>query len=605
MYLARKRTPTTPVLQLLRSYRNAEGKPRHEVILSLGDFPIPKESFRAVTAELDRIISGQQSLLDVDPEIRQWAKHIYGELSRSKRLERLFDPSIFEEGVEVIPGAIEHEDARSLGPELVGLHAWKELGLDGVLKGLGFSETQVRDAAVSVINRLCDPVSEHALPRWLERSSLGDLWKENLDGLGEDRFYRISDALLGVKDQLEEKLAEQERSVFNLERSIYLYDMTNTYFEGAMRGNAIAKRGPSKEKRTDAPLVSVGLVLDGDGFVLRHRTLPGNIYEGHTLLDTVHSLDVEGGTENPLIVMDAGFSSEKNLSALRKAGYDYVTVAKRATRLAYNDEFADLESFTKIEGRDHLARAAKKDVFVKTLRAVGETILCVYSKDREAKELAMIEKAEKRLLSDLEKLKASVEAGRIKNRNKIQQRIGRILGRYPRASKYYHITHDDAGKTLNWQRDERRYQRELVATGGYIIRTNRADLEDQDIWKIYILLTKVEAGFRSLKSDLGLRPIYHQIQKRCQAHILITLLAYRLLRAIEFRLQHANLHASWTTIKHTLTTHAYVSLIIPDKNGNIYKIRKAGRPNPAQTDIYKKLGVDFEHLPTSKTKTRP
>ena len=279
-------------------------------------------------------------------------------------------------------------------------------------------------------------------------------------------------------------------------------------------------------------------------------------------------------------------------------------MAKRTTRLAFDSEFADLESFTKIKGRDQLSRSSKKDVFVKSLKGDDETILCVYSKDRENKEMAIIAKAEDRLIEDLNKLKKSVESGIIKDRDKIQQRIGRIRQRRSRAAKYYEITLNSDEQTVDWQRNEAKYQREVVATGGYIIRTNRANLKDEEIWKIYILLTKVEAGFRSLKTDLGLRPIYHQTQKRADAHIFITILAYRLLRAIEFRLQQCGMHVSWTTIKRVLKTHAFATLIIPSKNGNTYRIRKAGRPNSMQRDIYAKLGVRVDDLPTSKTITR-
>lgn len=380
--------------------------------------------------------------------------------------------------------------------------------------------------------------------------------------------------------------------------------MTNTYFGGNMLRNPAATRGASKEKRGDAPLVSVGLVLDENGFVLRHSTLPGNIYEGHTLLDTIHALDSGTGEENPLIVMDSGFSSAENLATLRAEGYDYLTVAKRITRLAYDEEFADLQSFKKIEGRDQFSRSSRKDVFVKSLKTDEETILCVYSKDRESKEMAMIAREETGLLKDLTKLQKSLESGRIKNRDKIQQRIGRIRQKRSRAAKYYEIELDSDRQSLEWTRDEDKYHREVITTGGYIIRTNRKELKDDDIWKIYILLTRVEAGFRSLKSELGLRPIYHQLETRSEGHILITILAYRLLRAIEFRLQNTGLHASWGTIKRALSTHAYVSLIIPSKNGNTYRIRKAGRPNPIQADIYRKLGVNLKTLPSSKTITR-
>jgi len=482
----------------------------------------------------------------------------------------------------------------------VALQAARDIHLPESLREVGFSDTQVRDALISIVNRCCEPVSERALPQWLQTSALGDLWKEDLENLGRDRFYRVSDALLRVKDTLEEKLAQREQSVFGLERSLYLYDLTNTYFEGNMHKNPAAKRGNSKEKRSRNPLMSVGLVLDGDGFVVRHQSLPGNVYEAHTLLETVRAVTKESD-EKPLIIMDSGFSTRANLAALRKEGYEYVTVAKRPTRLAYADEFADLSGFRKVRGRDsRFSRRVKKDVFVKSLREKDETLLCVYSEDRENKERAIFQKAETKLLKDLRKLKENIERGRLINPQTIQQRIGRIRERYPRAARFYGVDHDGENRTLKWNRDEVKVRKAMATTGGYIIRTNRLDLKDEELWKIYILLTKVEAGFRSLKGNLGLRPVYHQLQRRAEGHILITVLAYRLLRAMEHRLRSRGLHASWDTVRRLLKTHTYTTLVIPAKNGRTYRIRRAGNPSPAQADIYRKLGVETENLPTTK-----
>jgi len=589
MYFRRKRTKSTPVLQLVRSFRNAEGQPRQQILLSLGNVSIPEEVWGALAQEIEDRLTGTRTLFPVSTEVGTWADRIMAQLERSGKVP-LADTEEAEI-IEVNVNDLNHERTTELGPELVALKAWEALDFDPILSRLGFSPSQRRDAAISVINRLCDPCSEHALPEWVRTTSLEDLWGVGLDRLGDDRFYRISDRLMEVKAELEAELAKHEESLFQLKRTIFLYDLTNTYFEGQAEANPLAQRGFSKEKRSDAPLVSCGLVLDGDGCVIRHQTLPGNIAEATTLLDAIESL--KDGESRPLIVMDSGISSKENLDLLKAQGYDYVTVAKRPTRIAYHAQFEQFEGFREISDRDD-----KSPVLVKSVRTKDEHLVCCTSEDRAAKEAKILSRAEKKWLKDLERAKKSIDHGRLKQETKIHQRLGRLRERHPRVARYYHVAFNGAKRELSWQRLEDRYQQARQVIGGYVLKTNRMDLDDAQIWQIYIMLTRVEAGFRTLKSDLGLRPIFHQTQKRSEGHIFITILAFHLLNWIERRLREGALVKSWRSTRRLLQTHAYTTLICRDLKGKVHRIRKPGLPDAQQRQIYDLLGIDYRKIST-------
>lgn len=595
MYFRHKKTKTTPVLQLVKSFRNAEGQPRQRILLSLGDLDLPRSLWHPVAQELENRLKGISSLF-FDAEVHAWVDKLFDELTRKNKPNKSskVGPDLPRQ-LHVLTDTLTHTHATELGPELVVINAWQDLQFESHLTALGFSPTQCRDAAISIFNRLLDPCSDHALPDWVKTTSLADLFQQPLDRLGDDRFYRISDSLLGIKQELEQRLAETERNLFQLQGSIYLYDLSNTYFEGLAAGNPQAKHsGKSKEKRNDCPQLAFGMVLNPQGFVIKHEVFAGNQSDGPTLLEMVKSL--AEGQEKPLVIIDSGMASQDNLTKLKDAGCDYITVKKRPSRMAYQAHFQSLDAFEKIKNRE-----PKPDVLIKVLDEEDERLVCCWSQARAAKEKSILSKAETRFLKDLEKLKARIEAGRLKDPTKIQRQMGRLRERHSRIAKYYEMTFDQTHQNFTWKRDQDRYEQADMVTGGYVLRTNRKQINGEDIWNLYITLTRVEAGFRALKSHLGLRPIYHQTKDRCRGHIFITVLAYHLLVWIEHRLREQGDHRSWPTIRRLLRTHCYATLQFQSVEGKTYHLRQPGRPDTEQKKIYSLLNINASGLPKTTT----
>lgn len=595
MYFRHKKTKTTPVLQLVESFRNSEGQPRQRILLSLGDLDLPHSLWHPVAQELENRLNGTPSLFH-DNQVQSWVDRFFDEITRKSKG---IDPSTLCEKdpkqITILTHTLTHTNATELGPELVVNKAWHELQFDSHLTALGFTPTQCRDAAISIFNRLLDPCSEHALPSWLKTTSLTDLFQQPLDRLAEDRFYRLSDSLLNVKEKLEQRLSETEVDLFRLERRIFLYDLSNTYFEGICAGNPEARySGHSKEKRNDCPQLAFGMVIDSDGFIIKHQVFPGNQGEGPTLLGMVSSL-VEG-PGRPLVIIDSGMASKKNLEELLEAGCDYITVKKRPTRLAYQAQFQSLAAFEKVT-----QRKPNMDVWIKVTDEEEERLVCCWSKARAEKEKGILSKAEVRFVKDLEKLKERIAKGRLKKPEKVQNQIGRLRQRHSRVARYYEMKHNDQDASFSWLRQEDLYEQADAMTGGYILRTNRKEMEAEEIWKTYITLTRVEAGFKTLKSNLGLRPIFHQTQDRCRGHIFITILAYHLLQWIEHTLRQQSDHRSWPTIRRLLQTHCYTTIQFQSTDGKTHHIRKSGVPDTDQKEVYKLLDVAYAALPDTTT----
>lgn len=583
MYFRLKKTKSTPVLQLISSYRDTEGRPRQKILLSLGNIDIPEDLWKPLAEEIENHLAGIITLIEPLKSIVKWREIIIEKLEKKKNISTKLPKK-----VSINPSDVEVENVKELGPELIAKKAWDSLEMDSILKESGLTPSQRKDAALTIINRLCDPVSEHALPSWLKTTALSDIFNEDFNSFGDDRFYRVSDHLLRNKDQIEELLTKKEKTLFNLDRSIYLYDLTNTYFEGVMNSNESARRGYSKEKRSDAPLISFGMILDRDGFIVKHEMYPGNIGETSTLKDIVTDL-AKNEINKPVICMDSGISTKENLAIIKELGFEYITVGKRPSRLAYHAEFQNLDSFKKIKN------SSNNDVYVKTIETKEEKLIACISKEREKKEEAIISKSEEKWLKELNKLKMSIKKGSIKNKDKIQIKIGRLKERHSRISRYYTLSYEN--KELVWSRKEAEYEKAIEMSGGYILKSSKKDLTEEEIWHLYIMLTKVESGFRTLKSELGLRPIYHQKKERGDGHVFITILAYHLLHWIETTMKHQGYVMSWRSIKRMSQTHSYATIIIPtDENGTL-RIRKPSTPDIHQKELYKRLNISYNELP--------
>lgn len=607
MYIREKKTRTTPALQLVSGRRDHNGKVRQEIILSLGNIPIPDELRKTIAHEVENRMNGYQRLLPLDLEVAKWVDFILKKLEAAGKLM-----PIRQQEQKAIPGSIidgvlldclKHENTTLLGPLLPLEAAWKSLGMSEFLDEEKFSLQQINAVKISIYNRLIEPASENSLLAWAETTALNELLGEHIELSGEDRFYRASDKLLACQNNLEIHLRERERELFNLNRTIVLYDLTNSYFEGEASANPKARRSAnSKEKRTDRPVVSVGLVLDGEGFVLTHKVFPGNLHDCRSLVEAVRNLqDLCGNDQKPMVVLDGGIATSKNLAYLLENGFDYVVNGKRTTRQRFAADFLELEKFSQVGSRD-----GKNPVLIRRIESAQElTVLC-RSDERKKKEDAIISKTEEKLLAAFEKLKKRIDIndGKLhlkKGAETVNRNIGKLCGKYIRAAKFYSITYEPESRCFSWMRNDEKYQADAELHGCYHLRSSRKDLSDDSIWHIYITLTKVENAFRLLKSNLGLRPFFHYTEDRCDGHIWITVLAYHLLRWIEYSLESVGCKLSWQKVRRLLATHCYTTMIIPTTDGKVRNLRKPGWPDERQRAIYNYLAINCAELPSKTT----
>jgi len=620
MFFRTKHTPSGSVLQLLEAYRNGEGLPRQRVVVSLGNANLPKSLRRIVARAIEMKLYPQGGdLAGLEPqwssEARHWIDNIYRRIVRDGRWSPLIAPGATpsppaDEGVinGVIAQEIEHTHSVSLGPILVARAGWETLGMPQLLCDLGLNRAQRDAAAVSVINRLVEPLSEHALIEWIPTSALPEIYGEAILQGGWNRYYRVSDLLLKKQEMIEAHLRKRQGEHFGLERTILLYDLTNTYFEGNGKKNPKAKRGKSKEKRDDCLQVVVGMVFDQEGFELAHRTFEGNQSDAKSLVTMVESLQAavrEGpqptlaASQRPLVIVDAGVATAKNLRVLREAGFDYLVNDSRRGRKRWAAEFAQEETFAVLEGREQ-----KPAVAVRLLEtAEGERVVLCKSDGRKQKEQAIYSGAEKRFVAAMEKLDQRLRVGGVKDLGKAQQRVGKLLGRHPRVQRFYTVRLHEAEKPrsgLFYQRNESRYEEDSELFGCYVLRTARKDLDAGQLWKLYMRLSQAEEGFCALKSDLGLRPNFHQKEKRVDAHIFITVLAYHVWKWMVHTLRQAGDLRDWVTVRRVLQTHCYATVQLKTREGKVYHLRKPGIAETRQEELYKLFRVRVEGLPKSQ-----
>lgn len=603
MYFRTKKTKTTPVLQLVESKRDKKGNVRQKIIVSLGNLPVPNRDRKAIAAEIESHLKGEQSLFPLSASVVKWSDFIMNKINETKLLVQRYPTDNISSEEDIADGVlvdrIEHEDERELGTVLVLKSAWDSLGIGDFLRSSGFTEAQLNASAASVFNRLICPVSEHEMPMWCQSVALDDIFGDLLGGSGDDRFYRASDALLFVRRNLEKHLRETEKNLFNLDSSIVLYDLTNSYFEGECRKNPKAKRGHSKEKRDDCPIISLGLVLDKLGFVIGHEVLDGNRNDCKTLVDMVNVLSRHADmSPKPVVIVDGGIATNENLEYLKASGYEYIVAGKRQSRAEFFEDFCDIDSFSPVSGRD-----ARKPVFVKRTTRENELVVLCRSESRKEKEDAILSRTEEKFLAVLEQLAGRLKRpnSKLKHSEAIQRSIGRLQQKYPKAAKYYDVKLESG--TLTWKRLDS-FEKDLFLHGCYFLRSSLESLSDEDIWRLYVNLTRVEEAFRSMKSELGLRPFRHHREDRCEAHAWITVLAYHLQRWIEHSLDLLGTPATWRSLKMLLQTHCYSTMSIPSKDGKVRQIRKAGKPDERQRTIYHNLKVEYKGLPVKKTQKK-
>jgi transposase len=573
--------------RLIESVRTGKG-PRQTVLLNLGTLDIPREQWKTLANRIEEIVTGQESFIWPPADIEMLAQHYAGML-RQKEMASVpvAAPEAAWETIDM--NSLGASVFRSIGGEIAGKWAFEKLGFPGLLSGLGLNKKGVDQAALLIIGRLLHPDSERETALWAQNNSaLGELLSADYGHLVGNALYRVSDKLCLNCDHIEAALAEREREVYSLKERIILYDLTNAYMAGAAASSKLARYGKSKQKRDDSPLLTLALVIDEDGFPKASKVLPGNVGEPGTLKDFLQTykrefqkrLSVFG--ELPTVVMDAGIATDKNLKLVTGEGFHYITVSRLRPKEAP-------------EG-DLLLIRKKKDasVEVKRIDGAGEVVVYCRSTGRASKEAGMKSRFQQHFEEGLGAIAASLAKKRgQRSYGKIMERIGRLKERYPRIARFYRIEliqEKEKVTGIKWDL-ERRDELEMRFSGSYYIRSDRTDLDEKELWELYMMLTGVEEAFRCLKSELGLRPTYHQKDIRLEGHLFVSVLAYHLLAAIQRQLRHKGINHRWETIRNRLASHMLATTSATNRHGERVYQRRIGDPEPFHLIVYQALGV--------------
>jgi len=531
---------------------------------------------------IDQLLSGQSNFLAETEAIEELAQRYAAQLIALSPSAASSQEGIDTDYQEVDVASLELVKPRSVGVEHVGVAALSWLGLPQILESVGLNGVQRSAALGSIIGRMAAPGSELATARWLkDRSALGELLDADFEAMPLMRFYRVSDLLIRHREKIEEALFGQIQTLFSLSATVTLFDLTNTYFEGDMAGNAKAQRGRSKEKRSDCPLVTLGLILDGSGFVRRSKMFEGNVSEAKTLEEMLQGLDAPAGA---LVIMDAGIATEANISWLVEQGYRYLVVSRERNRQF--DESQTVETTTASQQTIQIQRVLNDEN--------TEVRLYCHSQARQEKETAMTAQFSQRFEAGLTKIAEGLKKKRGEKRiDKLWQRIGRLKAKSHGMGQHYKIemTPDEIGTkavALRWEQlpvDGTM----LTHPGVYCLRSNELEWDEATLWRTYTMLTDLEAVFRSLKSELGLRPVYHHKEERTEGHLFITVLAYQAVQAVRKKLNAKGMTESWASLRETFSVQQRVTATFKQRDGRTLNVRKATVAEPKLKELYAAL----------------
>lgn len=597
--VSKQRGKTYTNYLLVESVSTPKG-PRQKTICSIGDLsPRPAGQWLKLAHKIEGALVGQCELIeDTDKETRD----IIGKVK--ERIERETPVKDTDEVISVQVDKVETVRHREGGSVHVGYQFWKKLRIDDILGKAGLSEKARILTCAMTLNRLIMPLSENAMPGWIRSTAIDDILGVDFEHLSEDALYRNLDRLYPGRSDIESALVENERNLFNLDPTVFFYDITSTYFEGQAKKNRKAKRGYSRDSRPDCKQVLVGLAIGREGFPLAHEVMEGNLQDRQTLEGMLHLMDQRIGLkEGQTVVIDRGMAFEDNIKQIRDRNLHYIVASRQGERDEWLSEFEELEGFEEIHRSPSPLNPFQKKsrVLIKKIRQGEMTYVLCVSEGRTEKDKAIRQKQEQRFLCDTEKLKKRIDMGRLVDEAVINEAIGRIKERYPRVARYYKLKYNKQSKKLICGQDNERMQKTEILDGSYLLKTDRGDLSADEMWRIYMTLTRAEAAFRAMKSPLSERPIFHQIERRVETHIFLCVLAYHLLVAIENTLLDKGIHTSWWSIRQTLKTHQVCTIILPATNGKVLTIRKASKPEPEHIELYKLLRIPHKIIPPRKT----
>ena len=440
------------------------------------------------------------------------------------------DPQV----ARVVLNKVRLERTRQFGACLLGLELWKRLELDGFFEQAVDGESAdvpwSRVTALLAINRLCAPGSELAVEqRWYPSTALDDLLQIEDGKINDTRLYRCLDRILPHKTKLERHLKNRYGALFGAEFDVLLYDLTSTYVEGAAEKNPMVRRGYSRDHRPDCEQLVIALIVNNEGFPFSYETFDGNRTDVSTMETILRMVERKYGKARRIWVFDRGIVSEENLAAIRKRDGQYLTGTPRSQMKQFEAELLQ-EDWTQVRPEVEIKKVA--------IPQGEETYILCRTSGRKEKEKAIRSRFSNSMETALKGLEKTIATGRLKDRNKMERRLGKIQARHPQVNDLYEVGLKDTveGVRLFWQIKEDRKNWRESREGAYLLRTNLKAETAEELWSKYMQLTEAEASFRALKSELSVRPLFHQLEPRVKAHVMVAFLGYAL----------------WVTLKHLL-----------------------------------------------------
>ncbi len=539
----------------------------------------------------------------------RWLKtiEVFNEQGEAEQL-KLFPshveaPADDRQVARVLVNKVRLERTRQFGVCWLGLELWKRLGLDQffeqALDGEDADVPWSRVAAVLAINRLCAPGSELSIEqRWYPSTALDDLLGMEEGKINDTRLYRCLDRMLPHKTKLEQYLKQRYGELFGAEFDVLLYDLTSTYVEGAAEKNAMMRRGYSRDHRPDCEQIVIALIVNSEGFPFSYETFDGNRADVSTMEAVLRMVERKYGKARRIWVFDRGIVSEENLEAIRKRGGQYLVGTPRSQMKQFEEELLK-DDWTRV----------RPEVEVKKVAVPGgeETYILCRTAGRKEKEKAIRNRFSARMEDALKRLAKTIEKGRLKDRHKMERRLGRIQARHSQVHDLYEVglRETPEGVRLFWEMKEGRKDWRTLREGAYMLRTNLPSGNAEELWSRYMQLTEAEASFRALKSELSIRPLFHQLEPRVKAHVLVAFLGFALWVTLKYLLKrrapiiprpsvsgvdNAEPFSAAKALS-LLSTLQSADVVLPTTEGREIRLRRITEPSAEQKSLLHQLGL--------------
>ena len=615
--------------RLVESYRNHCDRVCHRTILNAGYLDeLNTDQLNLIQKILtSKVNNFNNPLFELpytdDATVIHYVNQFYQRMVCEKRIDVYVEKqekkvSASGKDLQVIDiNSIRNKDVREIGAEWLSYQAISQLQIAPFLDSRGWSEEDIKLAQSHIISRAVYPASEFETTRWMkENSSVCEVTGYDVKKITKDQLYRITKKLYCEKEALEQHLSVRTNELFDIQDRIMLYDLTNTYFEGRKQGSQLAKHGRSKEKRSDAKLVVLALVVNPEGFIKYSSIMEGNMADSKTLARMIDKLRVKTSSSatKALIVIDAGIATEENLEMIVEKGYDYLCVSRSSLKNYKIEAGATTVTVTdnkkqKIE-LCHVKSDRNTDYYLK-----------VESHTKELKESSMNELFRSRFEDGLQKIADSLtRKSGVKQEDKVYERIGRLKQKYPSIHRYFDIeieVKEDVQTKREKKGTETTQEKKRVVTsikwavkqdvdinarsGVYFLRTSLESCSEEDLWQFYNAIREIEATFRVLKTDLDLRPIYHQKDESTMAHLHLGLLAYWVVNTVRYQLKKEGIHSGWREIVRTMNTQKAVTTLAQNIQDEVICIRRCSEPNQQVRRIYDAL--KYKYAPFKKKKS--